>query len=65
MSNKCITQVFKDNAWKDTAFEDLKRGDKFRQIVNDTLKVDEDGKSEFIAFSDPYMHNGVWEIEYE
>lgn len=64
--NECITQRLVNGIWNTINFEDLKCGDKFRQIVGNSFVVDDDGKSEFIAFGDPYFGSqNEWEIEYE
>lgn len=59
--------VLVDGKWTDVEFKEIKAGDRFR-LFRSTGEpvVDKNGKSEFIAKSDPYItkyYDGVYVID--
>lgn len=68
--NRSFIKFTREEGWKDIAIQELKDGDIFRAF--DTLRessspprvfyVFEDGTNIYLATSDPYITEGVWQI---
>lgn len=61
------TEILYKEEWYRIPFDHVKSGDVFRLIESTgEFVVDENGKTEFIATSDPYQNEeGIWTVKCE
>jgi len=55
-------QIKTTETWKEIAFSELKKGDVFRNLIDDKVIVDNRGHSEYMASSSPYYNGGELRI---
>ena len=57
--DKRIVEIYSNGTWIQTEFEDLRKDDRFRLFTSDGERVvDDKGRNEWKASSDPFMKMG-------